>query len=46
MNEKDALKDGFYLSVYFSVNKDGNVYDFMYNRHDFNVALWKKRGIW
>lgn len=44
MNEKDALKDGFYLSVYFSVNKDGNVYDFMYNRHDFNVALWKKEG--
>ena len=44
MNEKDALKDGLYLSVYFSVNKDGNVYDFMYNRHDFNVALWKKEG--
>lgn len=36
------MKDGYYLSTYISVDKDGNVYDFIANRHDFNIALWKK----
>ena len=42
MNKKDDLRDGYYLSTYISVDKDGNIYNFFANRHDFNIALWKK----
>lgn len=42
MNKDKNMKDGYYLSTYISVDKDGNVYDFSANRHDFNIALWKK----
>lgn len=42
MNKDEKMKDGYYLSTYISVDKDGNIYDFFANRHDFNIALWKK----
>jgi len=44
MNKDEKMKDGYYLSTYISVDKDGNIYDFFANRHDFNIALWKKNG--
>jgi predicted NodU family carbamoyl transferase len=44
MNKDKKMKDGYYLSTYISVDKDGNVYNFFANRHDFNIALWKKSG--
>ena len=44
MNKDEKMKDGYYLSTYLSVDRDGNIYDFLANRHDFNIALWKKNG--
>lgn len=38
------MKDGFYLSTYVSVDKIGNLYELMSNRHDMNMALWKKEN--
>lgn len=38
------MRDGYYLSAYISINKLGNMYQFMGNRHDMAIALWNKEG--
>lgn len=38
------MKDGYYLSAYISIDKIGNLYQFMCNRHDMAIALWKKKN--
>lgn len=37
------MKDGYYLSAYISIDKLGNLYEFMSNRHDMGIALWNKK---
>ena len=37
-----CMKDGYYLSAYISVDKIGNLYKLISNRHDMAIALWKK----
>lgn len=38
------MKDGYYLSAYVSIDKIGNLYQFMCNRHDMAIALWEKKN--
>lgn len=38
------MKDGYYLSAYVSIDKVGNLYHIMSNRHDMALALWNKSG--
>lgn len=36
------MKNGYYLSAYISIDKIGNLYKLISNRHDMAIALWKK----
>lgn len=36
------MQNGYYLSSYISIDKIGNLYNILSNRHDMAVALWKK----
>ena len=36
------MKNGYYLSAYISIDKIGNIYSLISNRHDMAIALWKK----
>jgi len=36
------MKNGYYLSAYISIDKIGNLYNLLSNRHDMAVALWEK----
>lgn len=38
------MKDGFYLSVYTQINEIASAYN-IHERHDHNMALWKKEGL-
>lgn len=39
------MKNGYYLSAYISIDKIGNLYKLISNRHDMAIALWKFDGI-
>ncbi len=44
-NRKNQLKDGYYLSIYCTVDPLANVYRIqLINRHDQCMALWHKNG--
>lgn len=38
------MKDGLYLSVYTQINEIASAYN-IHERHDHNMALWKKDGL-
>lgn len=38
------MNDGYYLSAYISIDKIGNLYSILSNRHDMAIALWQKDG--
>lgn len=41
----EKLTDGYYLSTYITIDRLSNIYDVkMINRHDQNIALWKKES--
>lgn len=38
------MENGYYLSAYISIDKIGNLYNLISNRHDMAIALWNKDG--
>lgn len=38
------MNNGYYLSTYISIDKIGNLYNILSNRHDMAIALWHKDG--
>jgi len=38
------MKNGYYLSAYISIDKIGNLYNLLSNRHDMAIALWEKKN--
>lgn len=45
MIHNSQLADGYYLSGYITINPLANLYDIrLVNRHDQNLALWRKDG--